>query len=142
MWRQLHAQLLISEARRIILILKPQSPQRVIRLRLLPDHSSNTGKRMDRNYYQYKVDHPSQHFMSFVSAKYEVAKRKWQGIDIEIYYDAKHHVNIEMMLDAVERSLAYYTENFGPYMHKQCRIIEFPRYAIFCTSLPRNYALF
>ncbi|MDC1370079.1 M1 family aminopeptidase [Cyclobacteriaceae bacterium] len=89
-----------------------------------------------RNYYQYKVDHPSQHFMSFISAKYEVAKRKWQGIDIEIYYDAKHHVNIEMMLDAVERSLAYYTENFGPYMHKQCRIIEFPRYATFAQAFP------
>jgi aminopeptidase N len=89
-----------------------------------------------RNYYQYRVDHPSQHFMSFISAKYEVAKRKWQGIDIEIYYDAKHHVNIEMMLDAVERSLAYYTENFGPYMHKQCRIIEFPRYATFAQAFP------
>ncbi|MAJ50303.1 MAG: hypothetical protein CMB82_01650 [Flammeovirgaceae bacterium] len=89
-----------------------------------------------RNYYQYKVDHPSQHFMSFISAKYEVAKRKWEGIDIEIYYDAKHHVNIEMMLDAVERSLAYYTENFGPYMHKHCRIIEFPRYATFAQAFP------
>ena len=89
-----------------------------------------------RNYYQYKVDHPSQHFMSFISAKYEVAKRKWQGINIEIYYDAKHNVNIEMMLDAVERSLAYYTENFGPYMHKQCRIIEFPRYATFAQAFP------
>lgn len=89
-----------------------------------------------RNYYQYKVDHPSQNFYSFISANYEVAKRKWNDVDIEVYYDSKHSVNIEKMLDAVERSLAYYTENFGPYYHKQCRIIEFPRYANFAQAFP------
>ena len=89
-----------------------------------------------RNYYHYKVDHPSQNFYSFMSAKYEVKSRKWQGVDIEVYYDAKHPQNVEMMLDAVERSLAYYTKNFGPYMHKQCRIIEFPRYATFAQAFP------
>lgn len=93
-------------------------------------------KEGDRNYYHYKVDHPSQNFYSFISAKYEVAKRTWKGIDIEVYYDQKHGVNVEMMLDAVERSLAYYTENFGPYYHKQCRIIEFPRYASFAQAFP------
>ena len=41
-----------------------------------------------------------------------------------------------MMMDAVERSLSYYTENFGPYYHKQCRIIEFPRYASFAQAFP------
>ena len=89
-----------------------------------------------RNYYHYKVDHPSQHFYSFMSAKYEIAKRKWNDVDIEVYYDKKHSVNVEMMLDAVERSLKYYSKNFGPYMHKQCRIIEFPRYASFAQAFP------
>ncbi|WP_440880408.1 ABC transporter permease/M1 family aminopeptidase [Tenacibaculum sp. C7A-26P2] len=89
-----------------------------------------------RNYYHYKVDHPSQNFYSFMSAKYEVKTRKWQGVDIEVYYDSKHPQNVEMMLDAVERSLAYYTKNFGPYMHKQCRIIEFPRYSSFAQAFP------
>jgi len=89
-----------------------------------------------RNYYHYKVDHPSQNFYSFISAKYEVAIRKWKGIDIEVYYDEKHSVNVKMMLDAVERSLDYYTNNFGPYYHKQCRIVEFPRYASFAQAFP------
>ena len=90
----------------------------------------------DRKYYQYKVDHPSQNFYSFISADYKIAKRKWNEIDIEIYYDSKHSVNIEMMLNAVERSLKYYTENFGPYYHKQCRIIEFPRFSNFAQAFP------
>ena len=90
----------------------------------------------ERNYYHYKVDHPSQNFYSFISAKYKIKKRKWRDIDIEVYYDKKHPKNIDIMLDAVERSLAYYIENFGPYTHKQCRIIEFPRYATFAQAFP------
>ncbi len=89
-----------------------------------------------RNYYHYKVDHPSQNFYSFISAKFQKATRKWKNIDIEVYYDAKHSYNVEMMLDATERSLKYYTENFGPYFHKQCRIIEFPRYGSFAQAFP------
>lgn len=89
-----------------------------------------------RNYYHYVVDHPSQNFYSFISAKYEVARKKWNGVDLEVYYDAKHSVNIDMMLAAMERSLSYYTEHFGPYYHKQCRIIEFPRYATFAQAFP------
>ena len=89
-----------------------------------------------RRYYRYRVDHPSQNFYSFISAKYEITKRQWKGVDIEIYHDKKHSVNIEKMLDAVERSLVYYTENFGPYTHKQCRIIEFPRFSTFAQAFP------
>tara|TARA_R110002050_G_scaffold300621_1_gene471016 strand:+ start:46402 stop:49977 length:3576 start_codon:yes stop_codon:yes gene_type:complete len=89
-----------------------------------------------RNYFHYKVDHISQDFYCFTSARYEIATRKWNGVDIEVYYDKNHSVNIEMMLDAVERSLAYYTKIFGPYYHKQCRIIEFPRYATFAQAFP------
>ena len=89
-----------------------------------------------RNYFHYKVDHPSQNMYSFISARYEITKRKWKDVDIEIYHDKKHSVNVPMMLDAVERSLEYYSENFGPYYHKQCRIIEFPRYANFAQAFP------
>ena len=89
-----------------------------------------------RNYYHYKVDHPSQNFYSFISARFEKATRKWNDVDIEVYCDAKHSKNVEMMLDAAERSLEYYSTHFGPYYHKQCRIIEFPRYRTFAQAFP------
>ncbi|MEM1215147.1 MAG: M1 family aminopeptidase [Bacteroidota bacterium] len=89
-----------------------------------------------RRQFHYKVDHPSQHFFSFVSAEFEVARRQWNGIDVEVYYDEAHSVNVPIMLDALEASLAYYTENYGPYFHKQARIIEFPRYATFAQAFP------
>ncbi len=93
-------------------------------------------KKKGRNYYKYKLDHISQNFLSFVSARYQVKTRKWNGIDLEVYYDKKHAVNTDMMLDAVERSLNYYITNYGPYYHKQCRVIEFPRYATFAQAFP------
>ncbi len=89
-----------------------------------------------RNVFKYHVDHPSQNFYMFMSADYEIASRKWNGIDLEVYYDKKHPYNIEMMLDAIQKSLEYYTENFGPYYHKQARIIEFPRYSTFAQAFP------
>ncbi|PRX54445.1 M1 family aminopeptidase [Flagellimonas meridianipacifica] len=101
-----------------------------------PGSLINQWKEQNRNYFHYKIDTPSLNFYSFLSAEYKIAKRQWKGVDIEIYYDEKHHVNIEMMLDAVQRSLEYYTKNFGPYHHKQARIIEFPRYAKFAEAYP------
>lgn len=89
-----------------------------------------------RRFYHYKVDHKAQNFFSFISAEYEITRKKWNGIDIEIYHDEKHDVNVDNMIEAVERSLKYYTEHFGPYFHKQARIIEFPRYQTFAQAFP------
>jgi len=89
-----------------------------------------------RRNYHYKVDHPSLEFFSFISADYEVARRKWQGIDLEVYYHKAHDVNVERMLDAIQKSLEYFTTHFGPYYHKQARIIEFPRYDNFAQAFP------
>jgi len=90
----------------------------------------------NRNYYEYQVEQPSQNFYAFISADYQKASRKWKGIDLEVYYDEKHPYNVEMMLDAIQKSLEYYTTNFGPYYHKQARIIEFPRYSTFAQAFP------
>jgi hypothetical protein len=89
-----------------------------------------------RNYFHYQTDHISQNFYSFISARYKVAKRKLDSIDLEVYYDGKHSVNIERMLEAEARALTYYIKHFGPYYHKQCRIVEFPRYATFAQAFP------
>ncbi len=89
-----------------------------------------------RRYFNYKTDHESLNFYSFVSARYEVARRKWNGIDIEVYYDKKHAYNVPNMLNSIQKSLEYYTTHFGPYYHKQARIIEFPRYQSFAQAFP------
>ncbi len=89
-----------------------------------------------KRYFNYKLDKPSLNFYSFVSARYEVARKKWNGIDIEVYYHKDHAYNVPNMLNSIEKSLSYYTANFGPYFHKQARIIEFPRYQSFAQAFP------
>ncbi|BBB67149.1 hypothetical protein UNDYM_2896 [Undibacterium sp. YM2] len=42
------------------------------------------------------------------------------------------------MVKGVQKSLDYYTQNFGPYQHKLVRIIEFPRYARFAQAFPNT----
>lgn len=90
----------------------------------------------DRKYFNYKLDQKALNFYSFISGRYEVARQKWNGVDLEVYYDRQHAYNVPNMLLSMQKSLDYYTSNFGPYFHKQCRIIEFPRYASFAQAFP------
>ncbi len=89
-----------------------------------------------RRCFLYKLDQKAWNFYSFMSARYEVAKKDWNGISLEVYHHPSHDYNVERMLAAMEKSLDYYTTNFGPYYHKQCRIIEFPRFASFAQAFP------
>lgn len=89
-----------------------------------------------RRYFEYKLDHPSMNFYSFMSARYEVAREEWKGIKLEVYYDKQHPWNVPRMMNSIKKSLDYYTKNFGPYAHKEARIIEFPRVARFAQAFP------
>jgi ABC-2 type transport system permease protein len=89
-----------------------------------------------RRYFHYKLDHQSLNFYSFMSARYEVAREDWNGIKLEVYYDRQHPWNVPRMMNSLKKSLDYYTKNFGPYFHKEARIIEFPRVARFAQAFP------
>ncbi len=101
-----------------------------------PGSLIKTWKENGRNYFHYRLDHPSINFYSFISARYNVLRATHNGINVEVYYDAKHMYNIEKMKRSMQRSLDYYTANFGPYYHKQVRIIEFPGYESFAQAFP------
>ncbi len=87
-----------------------------------------------RRYFEYKLDHPSLFFFSFMSARYEVLREEWNGIKLEVYYHRDHPWNVPRMMNSLKKSLEYYTRNFGPYYHKEARIIEFPRVASFAQA--------
>jgi len=103
---------------------------------IAPGSLLKTWEANGRKYFHYKLDQKSLNFYSFISARYKVARKKWHGIDLEVYYDKQHAYNVPNMLNSMQKSLAYYTANFGPYLHKQCRIIEFPRYQSFAQAFP------
>jgi hypothetical protein len=89
-----------------------------------------------RSYFHYKLDHPEYNYYAFLSANYVVARRDWNGIEIEVYYLKDHPWNVPKMLDAVQQALSYYSANFSPYTQREARIIEFPRIAGFAQAFP------
>lgn len=89
-----------------------------------------------RKYFEYVVDHKSMNFYSFMSARYEVHREKVGDIDVEVYYHAPHAENVPRIANSIKKSIAYYDAHFGPYRHKQARIIEFPRYQDFAQAFP------
>jgi len=89
-----------------------------------------------RRYFHYRLDHSAANFYSFISARYTVARDEWNGVKLEVYYDAQHPWNVPKMLESMRKSLEYYSANFGPYPHKEARIIEFPRVARFAQAFP------
>jgi ABC-2 type transport system permease protein len=96
-----------------------------------------------RRYFHYKMDVPILNFYAFLSARYAVKRDAWRGADgkdvpIEIYYHPGHEYDLDAMIAGVKDSLDYYTRNFGPYQHRQVRILEFPRYAAFAQSFPNT----
>ncbi|RYD58005.1 MAG: hypothetical protein EOP56_06955 [Sphingobacteriales bacterium] len=91
-----------------------------------------------RRYFHYKMDSPILNFFSVLSARYEIKKQVWNGINLEIWYHKGHEYNLDRMFNGLKKSLQYYTTNFTPYQHKQVRIVEFPRYASFAQSFPNT----
>ena len=90
----------------------------------------------NRRFFHYKMDRPVFNFYAILSGRYTVARDRWGEVAIEVYYHEPHHVNVPRMIEAIKRSLDYYTANFSPYQHRVLRIVEFPRYRHFAQSFP------
>jgi ABC-type transport system involved in multi-copper enzyme maturation permease subunit len=91
-----------------------------------------------RRNFEYRMDSPILNFFAFQSGRYAVKKDRWNDVAIEIYYQPGHEYNLDRMIAATKSGLDYFTANFGPYQHKQFRIIEFPRYQAFAQSFPNT----
>ena len=77
---------------------------------------------------------PINNFWSIQSARYLEKHVKHEGIDLAVYYDARHAANVDRMLAAFGHGLDYYQPAFSPYQFHQARIIEFPDYAQFAQA--------
>ncbi|MFS2317177.1 ABC transporter permease/M1 family aminopeptidase [Maricaulis sp. D1M11] len=92
----------------------------------------------DRRYFEYVMDRPILNFYSWLSAEYEVESREVDGINLQVFYHAPHHWNVERMLEASEDSLRYFSETLSPYQYRQFRVLEFPAYASFAQAFPNT----
>lgn len=96
-------------------------------LAIAPGYLTKQWEKDGRKYYHYQMDKEILNFYAFNSARYEVRKDSWNGVNLEIYYHQDHTYNLDRMLASSKASLAYYTQEYSPYPHRQLRIVEFPR---------------
>jgi ABC-type transport system involved in multi-copper enzyme maturation permease subunit len=78
-----------------------------------------------RNFAHYVADAPISNGYVIYSARYAVHRAKWRDVAIEIYHHPTHTANLARMVNSVRASLDYHTRHFGPYPHKQLRMIEY-----------------
>ncbi|WP_300975178.1 M1 family aminopeptidase [Sphingomonas sp. LHG3406-1] len=77
---------------------------------------------------------PILNFFSIQSADYRTAAKSHDGVLLSVLHHPSHDFNVSKMLRAMEVSLDYYRENFGPYQFNYARIIEFPGYQSFAQA--------
>ncbi len=94
---------------------------------IAPGYLTKEWEEDGRRYFHYKMDSKMLNFYSFLSARYEVMREEYQGINLEIYHHPDHTYNLDRMMNGMKRGLDYYNKNYTPYQHKQVRIIEFPK---------------
>lgn len=86
-----------------------------------------------------RTDAPIMHFFSMQSARYAQKKDTWhdrdgKAVDLAVFYHPEHEHNVQLMLDAMKRSLEIFSERFSPFQFHQARILEFPAYERFAQS--------
>jgi len=101
---------------------------------MVPGYLTKEWEHEGRRYFRYEMDSPMLNFYSMTSGRYAVKSENYNGVDIEVYYHPTHHWNVDGMIQSTKDSLDYFQQAFGPYQHKQYRIIEFPRYRGFAQS--------
>lgn len=97
------------------------------------DHTAVTNGRLveekrenNRNTFRYASKMPIPNLIEFMSGRYEIARDRHEGVDIEVYHDNRHSYNVKRMMDGVKRGLDYNGESFCPYPFDVLRIVETP----------------
>jgi len=105
---------------------------------IAPGYLTREWEENGRKYFRYEMDNPILNFFSINSGRMAVKKEDYRGVSIEVYYHPTHDWNIDDMIQSTKDSLDYFQRIFGPYQHRQYRIIEFPRYRSFAQSFPNT----
>ena len=89
-----------------------------------------------RRYRRFVSRVPTLSYLAFLSARYEVRKERWNGVDIEVYHHPGHGLNVEGIVTTARAALALFSEKLGPYPHGALRFAEFPRYELSAEAYP------
>lgn len=107
---------------------------------LAPGQVRSDTTRDGRRTMRFVTETPVLYFLSVQSARYDIARRTHNGVEMVVFHDPQHDRNVPRMMTALETSLDYFQANFSPYQFRQARISEFPDYASYAQSFPNTFA--
>lgn len=93
---------------------------------IAPGYLQKEWKENGRHYFHYKMDSDIKFSFSANSGRFSLQKEKWKGVDLMIYHHKGHNRSLNNMMGGLKAAIDYNTESFGPYQHREARIIEFP----------------
>ncbi|SNC77712.1 Peptidase family M1 [Hymenobacter gelipurpurascens] len=122
-----------SEQIRLEAIVGTDASQTVV----APGTLRRTWIKAGRRYFHFATDALIRNEYAFFSAAYAVQEGKWrnpsagsaQEVAIQVYYPPGLSQNPARMVRSAQASLDYYTQQFGPYPHRQLRFVAHPSYA-------------
>ncbi|HEV2149638.1 MAG TPA: M1 family aminopeptidase, partial [Longimicrobiaceae bacterium] len=99
-----------------------------------------------RRYFHYATDAPIPNRYAISSARYAVHEAQWtnpsagagETVRIQVLHHPGHAWNLDRMVRSVQASLDYFTREFGPYPHRQVRLVEAPNPGIGLRAHPIN----
>jgi hypothetical protein len=89
-----------------------------------------------RRFFRFVTPRPIGTLFPIVSARLELVRREWNGIQLELYHHPTHTWNVERILHAMERSLECFERTLGPYPEEALRLVEIPDLGSFACSFP------
>src|SRR5688572_13182165 len=93
-----------------------------------------------RRYFHYRTDQPTRLGFAVLSAEYAVRRDTARGVQLAVYHHPTHDVNVDRMMRSMRASLAYFSEQFGPYQSGELRVVEFPLYSAGARAHPHTIA--
>jgi len=108
---------------------------------VVPGMLRRTWMENGRRYFHYASRVPETFGTSVFSARYAVAKGRWNDVALEIFYHPPHRANLDRMMAGMQAALGYYTSTFGPYPYRELRVVEVPPYSINGRAFPAALGL-
>jgi ABC-type transport system involved in multi-copper enzyme maturation permease subunit len=81
-----------------------------------------------RRYLRYRSDGPIHDNFVFASARYAVATATAGAVKITVAYHPAHGANVDRILRAAQKSIALFERSYGPYPHRDLKIVEAASY--------------
>jgi hypothetical protein len=105
---------------------------------VVPGILTEKGEQNGRPYFVFEMKKPMMDYFCITAGKYHISSEYYtlgqDSIQLELYHHPSHDYNLSSFFSGLKDGLNYYQKAYGPYPHKEIRIIEFPRYSTFAQS--------